>query len=131
AFDISNLKPPPDGASDFGEKLQSQFETRFSAAGLQIVHPDAVKQIAGQPHLKIFFSYAGHDDDDGCVYTFSVFATLTQTVLLTRNLQTKVSAGVWSYSTGTRAKDHSGNESDAILRVAERFLSDFAAINGS
>ncbi len=127
--DLSKLKPPPGESSDFGKRLQRQFVEKFTDAGLTVVSPDELQDIPGQPKLNIYFSFRGHEPDNRCDYVFSIFASLSQTVLLTRDIRVKVSAGVWSYSTGSTAKDHSGNEADAILRVADRFLADYRDAN--
>jgi hypothetical protein len=127
SFDLRKLKPPPGHSSDFGRKLHKLFEQKLRQAGIPVLSEDELRRTPGQPVLSVFFS---HNDFNGhCKYEYSVFASLSQTVLLSRDLRIKVSAGVWSFSTGSNAEDHRGTEADAILSVADRFIEDFRLVN--
>lgn len=127
SFNLRSLKPPPGHSSDFGRKLHLRFEQKIKAEGIPVIPEHQLSATPGQPVLNIFFS---HNDFNGdCEYEYSVFASLSQTVLLSRDLRIKVSAGVWSFSTGSKSDGHRGNEADAILSVADRFIEDFRLVN--
>lgn len=126
-LDLSNLKSPPGFRQDFGAKLQKQFSDILRGAGIKVVSKEALAQIPGQPVLNVYFSFS--DPEELCDYTYSVFASLSQDVLLARDLRIKVAAGVWSFSTGSSARDHKGNEADAILAVAAAFVRDHQRVN--
>lgn len=127
SFNLRNLKPPPGYSSDFGRKMHAGFEQKLKAAGIAVIPDHELTRTPGQPVLNIFFS---HNDFNGdCEYEYSVFASLSQTVLLSRDLRIKVSAGVWSFSTGSKSADHRGNEAAAILSVADRFIEDYRLVN--
>lgn len=121
------LAAPPGFAAGFGEGLHKQFVERLERGGVKVLDENAISQVPGQPRLNIYFSFS--DPDGVCDYEYSVFASLTQEVLLARNMRIKVTAGVWSFSTSSTAKDHSGNERDAILRVADAFVRDHRSVN--
>lgn len=125
--DLRNLSAPPGFTSAFGETLHRQFVGRLEEGGIRVVTKDELPFVPGQPTLNIYFSFT--DPDDVCDYEYSVFASLSQDVLLARDLRIKIAAGVWSFSTGSTAKDHSGDESDAILGVAEAFVRDYRQVN--
>ncbi|MBO9406219.1 hypothetical protein J7399_02170 [Shimia sp. R9_1] len=127
-LDLTGLKAPPGFSSDFGPSLHKTFVRKLQAAGIEVVDKDALPSLDGQPTLNLYFSFS--DPEDLCDYQYSVFASLSQDVLLTRDPRIKVAAGVWSFSTGSSARDHSGNERDAILRVAEAFVRDHQKVNG-
>ncbi len=126
-LDLTTLKAPPGFSDTFGTRLQAEFTARLKAAGIQVVPKEALHLVAGQPTLNVYFSFT--DPDDLCTYSYSVFASLSQEVLLTRDLRIKVVAGVWSYSTGSTAKDHVGDEAQAILRVVDAFVRDHQYVN--
>ncbi len=128
-MDLSNLKAPPGFSDTFGAGVHAQFVSLLQEAGIRIVDADALALVPGQPVLNLYFSFS--DPEDLCDYQYSVFASLSQEVLLARDLRIKVSAGVWSYSTGSTALDHVGNEADAILRVAEAFVRDHRQVNAN
>lgn len=121
AFDITRLKAPQGFEGDFGAKLQTAFEAQFKEAGIAILSEEERLKAPGQPKLNIYFSNTNRAT--GC--TYSVFASLSQTVLLTRNLKTKLSAGTWSFSTGPSQDFPNAVEYDAVLRVADAFVRDF------
>lgn len=100
-LDIRAIKPPPGYSDTFGAELQSEFEQVLARAGLPVVTPELAQSLPGQPVLNIYFSF--QDANGDCDYRYSVFASLSQTALLTRNLTTKLSVGVWSFSTGSGA----------------------------
>jgi len=126
-LDLRSLKAPPGFPEDFGARLHDEFVARLRVAGIQVVSKDALHLLAGQPTLNLYFSFT--DPDGQCRYSYSVFASLSQEVLLTRDLRIKVVAGVWSFSIGSSAKDHSGDEHQAILRVADAFIRDHQHVN--
>lgn len=127
SFNLTKLKAPPGARNDFGPSLQKAFEARFRAAGLKILTPEQAKRTPGQPELAVFFAYT--DPDGHCEYTYSVFASLSQTVLLTRDLRIKISAGVWAYSTKPPAGDAHGSEYDSILKIADALVKDYLSVN--
>ncbi|CUH54423.1 hypothetical protein [Shimia marina] len=126
-LDITGLKAPPGFGADFGRQLQGEFVSKLSAAGLRVVSKEELSRLPGQPVLNIYFSFS--DPEDLCDYTYSVFASLAQDVLLVRDLRIKVAAGVWSYSTGNTAKDHQGTEADAIMRVVDALIQAHREVN--
>ncbi|WP_412550749.1 hypothetical protein [Shimia sp. MIT910701] len=126
-LDLTTLKPPPGFDATFGSRLHKAYVGRLREAGIRVVPKDQLHLVPGQPTLNLYFSFS--DPDDLCKYEYSVFASLSQEVLLTRDLRIKVAAGVWSYSTGSTAKDHQGTEADAILRVLEAFVRDHQQAN--
>lgn len=127
SFNLRKLKSPPGARNDFGPSLQKEFEARFRAAGLKILTPEQAKRTPGQPELAVFFAYT--DPEGHCEYTYSVFASLSQTVLLTRDLRIKISAGVWAYSTKPPAGDAHGTEYDSILKIADALAKDYLSVN--
>ena len=126
-LDVRSLSAPPGFPDTFGSSLQTELEAKFALAGIKVLSEDEVAVTPGQPKLNIYFSFT--DPDGHCDYTYSVFASLAQNVLLTRDLRVKLSAGVWSFSTGSTAAHHTGNERDAILRIADQFIKDHRLTN--
>lgn len=126
-LDLTTLKSPPGFDASFGSRLHKAFVTRLREAGIRVVPKDHLHLVPGQPTLNLYFSFS--DPEDLCQYEYSVFASLSQEVLLTRDLRIKVAAGVWSFSTGSTAKEHRGTEADAILRVLEAFVRDHQQAN--
>lgn len=126
-LDLTKLKAPPGFRPEFGADLQKAFTAVLREAGIRVIPKEALPRVPGQPVLNIYFSFS--DPEDLCDYVYSVFASLSQDVLLARDLRIKVSAGVWSFSTGSAAQDHHGNEFDAILRVATAFVRDHQRVN--
>lgn len=125
--DLRRLKAAPGHSSDFGEKLHIRFVDRLRRAGIKVVDAESITTVPGQPKLSIFFSF--RDPEGNCRYEYSVFASLTQDVMLARDIRIKINAGVWSFSTGSTAKDHEGDERDAILSVADAFIRDHRQVN--
>ncbi|MEP3296077.1 MAG: hypothetical protein ABJO27_06285 [Pseudoruegeria sp.] len=124
-IDVRNLKAPSGYSGDFGAGLQKEFEARFKAAGIRILSEEQMLEAPGQPKLNIYFSNT--NQSTGC--TYSVFASLSQTVLLTRNIRTKLTAGTWAFSTGPSTDFPNAHEYDAILRVADAFVRDYLKAN--
>lgn len=124
-IDVRNMRAPAAYQGDFGGRLQSEIESRFYAAGIRILSAEQVMTTPGQPKLNIYFSNANLKT--GC--TYSVFASLSQTVILTRDVRIKISAGTWAYSTGPLADYPDATEYDAILRVADAFVKDYLKAN--
>ena len=125
-MDLRNLKPPPGSSDTFGPTLQAEMTALFQQAGIRIVHPREARDLPGEPVLKVFFSHTG--GNDRCDYSFSVFASLTQTVLLSRDIRVKVDAGVWSYSTNSTSFA-AGDEAAAIRSVAAALITDINRVN--
>ena len=124
-FSVKTMKGPKSYKGQFGLDIQSEMETRFAAAGLPVVSEDQMEHTPGNPHLNIYFSNT--NPDTNC--TYSVFASLTQTMLLTRNHTTKLKVGTWG-GAGGPSKDHpNGTEYDAVMRVVDRFLEDYKRAN--
>ncbi len=126
-LDLRSLRPPPGFDSGFGADLQAEFERRFRALGLLVLDPREAARLPGQPKLNIFLSFT--DPDGACAYSYSVFASLSQTALLSRDPATKLSVGVWSFSTKSSAEFADATEYDAVLRVLEAFERDFSKAN--
>ena len=126
-LDLRKTKAPPGGDADFGEALHNGFAARLQAAGLLVVTPDQAKSVPGQPTLNIYFSVT--DGAGDCAYRYSIFASLSQTAILTRDLQTKVVVGVWSLSAKTPQQDAGGTEMASLLGVADAFVTDFQKAN--
>lgn len=124
-FDVSRLAAPDGFKGDFGKSLQQMFTAKFEAADIPILTEDEVLKTPGQPKLAVYFSRA--NKDTGC--TYSVFASLSQTALLTRNLNTKLRVGVWSFSARPSAEFPDRDEHAAILSVADAFVRDFQIAN--
>lgn len=125
--DLTRLKPAPGHSTDFGPRVHRAFVAKLTAAGLRVVDADTIKTIPGQPTLNIFFSF--NDPQGQCHYEYSVFASLTQDVMLARDIRIKINAGVWAYSTGSKDQTHSGDERAAILRVADALIRDHRQVN--
>lgn len=128
-LDLRSLRAPPGFSSGFGPDLHQKFVQYLEGAGIQVVDEEALAHVPGQPRLNVYFSFT--DPDSTCDYEYSVFSSLSQEVLLVRDLRIKISAGVWSYSTGSTAKGHIGNEADAIMRVADALIRDHRQVNPS
>ncbi len=126
-FDLKSLGPPPNHGRNFGRDLHAAFVERFRAAEIPILSKEQVATTPGQPTLSVFFSHSG--GDGRCDYVYTVFASLSQTVLLTRDLRIKVSAGTWAFSAASTADGYQGTERDLILMVADRFIQDFQTVN--
>lgn len=124
-INLRTLQAPVGYSGDFGGYLQAEVERRFRQAGIRILNEDERMRTPGRPKLNVYFSNT--DPVSGCHY--SVFASLSQTVLLTRNLQTKLEAGTWASSDGPSDDNPNGTESDAILRVLGKFIDDFHKAN--
>lgn len=124
-FDVHSLKAPIGYTGDFGGFLQAEIERRFRNAGIRVLTEEERMQTPGRPKLNVYFSNT--DPVTGCHY--SVFASLSQTVLLTRNVLTKLEVGTWAASDGPSSDFPNATESDAILRVIDKFISDFKRAN--
>ncbi len=125
--DIRNLKSPPGFEENFGEKTHHEFVRILERGGIKVVTEEELSAVPGHPKLAVFFSFT--DPDGTCDYEYSVFASLSQDVLLSRDLRIKIEAGVWAFSTGSNSADHFGDEGDAILRVADGLVRDHRKVN--
>jgi hypothetical protein len=126
-FSVTNIKGPSGYSGDFGLNLQNAIESRFHKAGLPVISEEQMEQTLGKPQLNIYFSNA--KPDTGC--TYSVFASLSQTMLLTRNHTTKLKVGTWGHSGGPSNDHPDSDEFDAIIRVVDKLLDDYKRANTS
>ncbi len=124
-FNLDSLNAPPGYGGNFGENLQAEFETRFRAAGIRLLTEEQMIEAPGQPQLNVYFSNANLDT--GCNY--SVFASLSQTMLLTRNINVKLKVGTWGMSEGPSSDFPDQTEYDAILRIADAFATTYIEAN--
>ena len=122
-LDLTGLQAPPGAAETFGPDVHAAFVARLTSAGLHVVSPAEADALPGQPKLAIFFSFT--QGDGACTYSYSVFASLSQTAVLTRDPAVKLSVGVWSRSGAKTAE----SEAEAILSVADAFAQDYALAN--
>lgn len=123
--DVSGLKAPEGFEGPFGEALQEELEVKFAAAGIPIVDKEEIERVPGQPKLQVFFSAT--NPDSGCWW--SVFATMTQTALLTRDISVKISAGTWAHMKGFDPDNLEMTEYSAISGVFDQFVSDYKEAN--
>lgn len=121
--DVSGLKAPVGFKGEFGALLQEAVETKFRAAGIRIVDKEEVMRIPGQPKLAVYFSAT--NPDSGCWW--SVFATMTQTAVLTRNIHVKLNVGSWAFMKGYDVDSPDATEFAAINEVFDQFVADFKA----
>lgn len=126
-FELGKLKGPAGYDGPFGTQVHQSVVQKFKDAGIPVLTKDEMEQTPGKPHLNIYFSNT--NPDTGC--WFSVFASLSQTMLLTRNHTIKVKAGSWGFSGGYSADHPTRAEFDAIMLVADRFIEDFKKANPS
>lgn len=124
-FSVSKLKAPEGYDGPFGEQLQAEMEQKFRNAGIPVFNKEEMKNAPGQPQLNIYSSNT--NPDTGC--WFSVFASLSQTVLLTRNHTVKLKAGTWGMSGGFSAEHPNRSEYDAIMLVVDNFIADYWKAN--
>lgn len=124
-FSVHTMKGPKTYKGQFGLDIQKDMEARFAEAGLLVLSEEQMEQTAGKPHLNIYFSNT--NPKTGC--TYSVFASLTQTMLLTRNHTTKLKVGTWGFSGGPSNDHPNGTEYDAVMRVVDKFLDDYKRAN--
>ncbi len=126
-FSVQAIKGPKGYKGAFGLDLQKSMTDRFHAAGLPVLTEDQMDQTPGKPQLNVYFSNT--KPETGC--TYSVFVSFTQTMLLTRNHTVKLKVGTWGASGGPSADDPNTNELGAILRVIDKFLSDYRRANAN
>lgn len=126
-FSVLRLSAPEGYDGNFGLGLQTEFESQFRAAGIRILSEDEMAVAPGQPQLNIYFSNA--NQTTGCHY--SIYASLSQTMLLTRNVKVKLKVGTWGMSEGPSDEFPLQNEYDAILRVAAAFVEDYREANST
>jgi hypothetical protein len=124
-FSVQTIKGPKGYKGVFGLDLQQRMEHRFLSTRLPILTEEQMEITPGKPQLNIYFSNT--KPKTGC--TYSVFVSFTQTMLLTRNHTVKLKVGTWGASGGPSADFPNGNELDAILRVIDKFLSDYKRAN--
>lgn len=123
-IDLTKLTPPSTEGRDFGERLQEEALRRLKSAGVPILESKyAMENTPGQAQLNIYFSNT--NPDTGC--WFSVFASLSQTMVLTRDPSIKLKAGSWGQSGGYSLENPSRSEFDAILSILDQFIADYVA----
>lgn len=124
-FALEKLKAPAGYDGPFGEQVHAEVTRKFTNAGIHVLTEEERDLTPGKPHLNIFFSNT--NPDTGC--WFSVFSSLTQTALLTRNHTTKIKAGTWGFGGGYSADFPDRSEYDAIMIVIDKFIEDFQTAN--
>ncbi len=124
-FDLNSLRSPTGFVGEFGASVQAEAVQKFKLAGIPVLTKEEVEQTPGKPKLAIYFSLT--NPDTGC--WFSVFASLTQTMLLTRNHTVKLRAGTWGTSGGYSPDFPDRPEYDAIMLVVDKFIDDFKKAN--
>jgi hypothetical protein len=124
-FSLEKLKAPAGYEGPFGEQIHAEVTKKFQNAGIPVLTEKELETTPGQPHLNIYFSNT--NPDTGC--WFSVFASLSQTALLTRNHTVKFKAGTWGSSAGYSADDPNRGEYASIMMVVDKFIQDFKAAN--
>ncbi|MFM2356636.1 MAG: hypothetical protein RLZZ528_2372 [Pseudomonadota bacterium] len=127
-LDLTGLPPPPGMGEDFGRRVHAAVAGLLAAEGLATVAPDDSARLPGQPRLQIFLSYS--DRALGCDYAYSLFASLTQTAVLTRDPGVKLPVGVWSFSAKSGEGRGAGQEELLLIDAAEALLRDWNAVNG-
>ncbi|RVV96554.1 hypothetical protein EKE94_18075 [Mesobaculum littorinae] len=128
-LDLAGMSPPPGFPDSFGAELQAAFAETLGTAGLQVVTPEAAAALPGAPQLAIYASFS--EPEGLCGYTYSAFASLSQTAVLTRDPGVKVRAGVWSMSVKGAGMDPPRQERATLLEIAEALAADVKAAAGS
>ncbi|GLQ35760.1 hypothetical protein GCM10007939_20430 [Amylibacter marinus] len=126
-INVEGLKGPANFEGPFGPKVQATIARKFRENGIKLLTEEEMEQTPGKPHMNIYFSNT--NPDTGC--WFSVFSSVSQTMLLTRNHTIKVKAGSWGFSGGYSADHPDRAEFDAIMLVVDRFISDFKTANST
>jgi hypothetical protein len=124
-FSLEKLKAPAGYEGPFGEQVHAEVVKKFTAAGITVLTKEQMELTPGKPHLNIFFSNT--NPDTGC--WFSVFSSLSQTALLTRNHTVKFKAGTWGSGGGYSADHPDRDEYAAIMLVIDKFIEDFQTAN--
>jgi hypothetical protein len=124
-FALETLKAPEDYHGPFGEAVHAEVVRKFTNAGIPVLTEEQRDLTPGKPHLNIYFSNT--NPDTGC--WFSVFSSLSQTALLTRNHTVKIKAGTWGFGGGYSADTPDRSEYDAIMIVIDKFIADFQTAN--
>ncbi|WP_147125593.1 hypothetical protein [Shimia ponticola] len=123
--DLSGLPGPRGWEGDFGADLQERVITRFEEEGLRVLTKDEVETHPGKPQMAVYLSHTNYDT--GCWW--SIFSSVTETAVLTRDLNVKLRSGIWSQSVGYSADDPDRSEFDAVTVIIETFLADWRAAN--
>jgi hypothetical protein len=124
-FSLQKLKAPAGYEGPFGEQVHADVVKKFTAAGIPVLTEEQMEMTPGKPHLNIYFSNT--NPDTGC--WFSVFSSLSQTALLTRNHTVKFKAGTWGFGGGYSADHPDRDEYTAIMLVIDKFITDFQTAN--
>jgi hypothetical protein len=124
-FSLEKLKAPAGYEGPFGEQVHAEVVKKFTIAGIPVLTEEQMEMTPGKPHLNIFFSNT--NPDTGC--WFSVFSSLSQTALLTRNHTVKFKAGTWGFGGGYSADDPDRGEYASIMMVIDKFILDFQTAN--
>ena len=124
-FSLQSLKAPAGYEGPFGEQVHAEVVKKFTTDGIAVLSEDEMEVTPGKPHLNIYFSNT--NPDTGC--WFSVFSSLSQTALLTRNHTVKFKAGTWGFGGGYSAETPDRDEYTAIMIVIDKFIADFHMAN--
>jgi hypothetical protein len=124
-FSLQSLKAPAGYEGPFGEQVHAEVVKKFTMAGIGVLSEEEMEITPGKPHLNIYFSNT--NPDTGC--WFSVFSSLSQTALLTRNHTVKFKAGTWGFGGGYSADHPDRDERTAIMIVIDKFIEDFQTAN--
>ena len=124
-FSVRKLKAPDHYDGPFGDQLQELIERKFRKSGIRVLTKQQMKKTPGQPRLNIYFTNT--NSDTGC--WFSIFASLSQTMLLTRNHTVKLRAGTWGMSGGYSTDHPNRNEFEAIIGVVDKLIADYWKAN--
>ncbi|MBT0957980.1 hypothetical protein IV417_11305 [Alphaproteobacteria bacterium KMM 3653] len=125
--DLTALSAPPGATDQFGPDLHARFVAGLQSVGIKAVTMEEAEALPGQPKLSIFFSFT--DPNGHCAYSYSVFASLSQTAVLTRDPTVKRSVGTWSFSAKPPAGPIAGTERDTILTVLDALIEDVRSAN--
>jgi hypothetical protein len=128
-LDLTALPPPPGMDGDFGQRAHAAVAGLLAAEGLAVVPPEDAASLPGQPKLQVFLSYS--DRALGCDYAYSLFASLSQTAVLTRNPGVKLPVGVWSFSAKSGEGRGAGQEEMLLIDAAKALLRDWAKVNAA
>lgn len=124
-FSLGSLAAPAGYEGEFGKQVHAEVTRKFQNAGIPVLTEEELETTPGQPHLNIYFSNT--NPDTGC--WFSVFASLTQTALLTRNHTVKFKAGTWGFGGGYSAEHPNRGEYASIMMVVDQFIADIQTAN--
>ncbi|MGR3434891.1 MAG: hypothetical protein ACU0CO_08410 [Shimia sp.] len=120
--DVTGVSGPP-GETGFGERLQAEVLKRFWDAGVRVLGADEVDDVPGRPRMNLYVTHPGAGSD--CHWT--AFLQVTQTAILSRDLDVKLRVGTWGMSANASAAAEGSDSFDGILAMFDRFVEDWAA----